>query len=428
MNSKSKLVAAVDIGSAKISTLIAQVSTDLATLDSTVSIVGVSQVPSKGVKKGQIVDIEEAVDATIQAVEAAERMAGYNLDSAYVSVGGGHIESLNSTGVVAVSDPHGEISPDDVDRVIDAAKAVSLPTSREIIHVIPRQFMVDGESGIKDPVGMSGVRLEVETHLVTASSAALKNLTKSVNEVGIQIQELVFSGLASSFSILSDTEKELGCVLVDIGGGTTSIAVFVDGALVYSATLPIGAKNVTNDLAIGLRVSLDSAEKIKLALSDKKQNKEENKSDAIDIADLGAGENKKVSKRTLIEGIIRPRLNEIFTMVRLDLEKKNLINRIPSGAIITGGGALTVAVEESAKRMLSLPVRIGTPQKVTGLIDDIMTPAFATSVGLILYGAQRGGSSSNQSNSSLPGFSKKIKLPGGSIFGKLTDAIKDLLP
>ena len=425
MNSKSKLVAAVDIGSAKIATLIAQVSTDLATLDTSVSIVGASQVPSKGVKKGQIVDIEEAVDATIQAVEAAERMAGYNLDAAFVSVGGGHIESLNSTGVVAVSDPHGEISSDDVDRVIDAAKAVSLPTSREIIHVIPRQFMVDGETGIKDPVGMSGVRLEVETHLVTASSAALKNLTKSVNEVGIQIQELVFSGLASSFSGLSDTEKELGCVLIDIGGGTTSIAVFVDGALVYSATLPIGAKNVTNDLAIGLRVSLDSAEKIKLALSDKKQNKEENKNDTIDIADLGAGENKKVSKRTLIEGIIRPRLNEIFTMVRLDIEKKNLINRIPSGAIITGGGALTVAVEESAKRMLSLPVRIGMPQKVTGLIDDIMTPAFATSVGLILYGSQRG---SFQQSSSLPGFSKKLKLPGGSIFGKLTDAIKDLLP
>ncbi|MBX4205965.1 cell division protein FtsA, partial [Candidatus Microgenomates bacterium] len=284
MNPKSKLVSAVDIGSSKITTLVAQVTTDQATLDSTVSIVGVSQVPSKGVKKGQIVNIEESVDSTINSVEAAERMAGYNLTDAYISVGGGHIESLNSTGVVAVSDPHGEISHEDVDRVIDAAKAISLPTSREIIHVIPRQFIVDGESGIKDPVGMSGVRLEVETHLVTASSAALKNLTKSVNEVGINIQELVFSGLASSFAVLSDTEKELGCVLIDIGGGTTSIAAFVDGALAYSGTLPIGAKNVTNDLAIGLRVQLDPAETIKLALSQPKS-KEDAKTDTIDIMD-----------------------------------------------------------------------------------------------------------------------------------------------
>jgi len=226
MNSKNRLVAAIDIGSYKTTTLIAQVATDLSSLENSISIVGASSMPSKGVKKGQIVDIEEAVEGAINSVEAAERMAGYNLTDAFVSVGGGHIESLNSTGVVAVSDPHGEISNEDISRVIDAAKAVSLPSSREIIHVIPRHFMVDGETGIKDPVGMSGVRLEVETHLVTASSAALKNLSKCVNEVGIQIQELVFSGLASSFAILSDTEKELGCVLIDIGGGTTAIAVF----------------------------------------------------------------------------------------------------------------------------------------------------------------------------------------------------------
>jgi cell division protein FtsA len=425
MNPKSKLISAVDIGSSKITTLVAQVTTDPATLESSVSIVGVSSVASKGVKKGQIVNIEESVDTTINSVEAAERMAGYQLSDAYISVGGGHIESLNSTGVVAVSDPHGEISPEDVDRVVDAAKAISLPTSREIIHVIPRQFIVDGESGIKDPVGMSGVRLEVETHLVTASSAALKNLTKSVNEVGINIHELVFSGLASSFAVLSDTEKELGCVLIDIGGGTTSIAAFVDGALAYSATLPIGAKNVTNDLAIGLRVQLEPAETIKLALS-QPRSKDEAKVDTIDIMDLGAGESKKVSRRTLIEGIIRPRLNEIFTMVRLDLEKKGLINRIPSGAIITGGGALTVAVEESAKRMLALPVRIGVPTGVTGLIDDIMTPAYAAGIGLILYGAQRG--VFVQPQSSLSNSFKKIKLPTKGIFGKLTETIKDLLP
>ncbi len=427
--SKNKLIAAVDIGSSKITTLIGQLVIDDVTFDSTINIVGVSTTLSKGVKKGQIVDIDDAVEATINSVEAAERMAGYNLNNAFISVGGGHIASLNSTGVVAVSDPNGEVSPQDVERVIDAAKAISHPTSREIIHVIPRQFIVDGEAGVKDPVGMSGVRLEVDTHLVTASSAALKNLAKTLSEVGIAIDEVVFSGLASSQGVLTETEKELGCVLIDIGAGTTSIAVFVDGSLSYSGSIPIGAKNVTNDLAIGLRVSLDSAEKIKLALSKKKKKEavEEKGGDMIDIGDIGAEENKKVSRRTLVDGIIRPRLNEIFTMVRLDLEKANLINRIPSGAVITGGGALTVGCLEAAKKTLSLPVRIGEPSGVAGLIDDIQSPVFANAVGLILYAAQSDAPAENSRT-----FMKKPKMPkiggSGNIMNKLTDTIKNLLP
>ena len=419
--SKARVVSAVDIGSSKIACLIAQVELDSVTYETSVNILGAASNDSRGVKRGQIVDIEAAVESTIVAVEAAERMAGYNLDRAYISVGGGHITSQNSTGVVAVSSAKGEVSEVDVERVIEAARAISIPTSREVIHVVPRMFIVDGEGGVKDPIGMSGVRLEVDTHLVTASSPALKNLTKAVSEVGVNIDGIVFNGYASSMAVLTDTERELGCLLVDVGGGSTSVAVFIDGALSYSSTIPIGSVNVTNDLAIGLRVSLDSAERIKLTLSDPKKQKEESgsgKKDQIDISELGATESKKVSRRTVVEGIIRPRLNEIFTMVKLDLEKANLVNKIPSGAVITGGGALTVGAEDAAKRMLGLPIRLGKPGGVGGLIDDIITPSFATSIGLVLYGA----------GEAEPQQTDKPSLPDLSFLTKQIKKLREKLP
>lgn len=417
---KTRIVAGIELGSSKVATVIAQVSIDKTTFEKTISIMGVASSPSRGIKKGQIVDIEEAVEATISSVEAAERMAGYNLDNAYLSLGGAHVSSQNSHGVVAVSDPDGEISDDDVERVVEAASAISLPSSRELIHVLPRDYVVDGESGVKDPAGMSGVRLEVTTHLVSASQAAVKNLRKAVNEVGVQIEELVFTGLAAGKATLTSTEKELGCVLVDIGGGTTSVAAYIDGSLAYSGVIPIGAKNVTNDLAIGLRVSLESAEKIKILLSQKVKKKKE--TDELDLKKLGVAEAKRISKKTLTEGIIRPRLNEIFTMVRIELERADVANRVPAGAIITGGGAVTVGVIDSAKRALSLPVRIGKPKGVTGLIDDIITPTFAVPVGLVIYG------SNQEPSESLTRFTKNIKLPSTGLAGKLIDTIKDLLP
>ena len=419
--SKSRIVAALDIGSTKIATLVSQVSVDPVTSEVSVNVVGAAASESRGIKKGQIVDIDEAVEATISSVEAAERMAGYNLESVFIALGGAHIHSQNSHGVVAVSDPSGEINQNDVDRAVEAASAISLPASREVIHVLPREFVVDGEAGVRDAVGMSGVRLEVDTHIVSAASAAVKNLRKAVNEVGIQIEDLVFSGLASAESVLSPTEKELGCVLVDVGGGTTSIAAYIDGALAYSGVIPVGARNVTNDLAIGLRVSLETAEKIKIALSNNKM-KDKEDGDEMDLERLGVTEIKKISKKTLLEGIIRPRLNEIFTMVKIELEREGIINRIPSGAVITGGGAETAGITDSAKRMLSLPVRIGIPKGVGGLIDDIMMPSFATSVGLLLYGARQ------IPEGNLTSFGKKIKLPSVGIFGKLIDNIKNLLP
>lgn len=419
---KSKIIASIELGSNKTATVVAQVTIEEGSYEQKLNIIGVASVPSKGIKKGQIVNIEEAVESTISSIEAAERMAGHNLDSAFVSLGGAHIHSQNSHGVVAVSGPTGEIVGSDIDRVIEAASAISLPASREIVHVLPREFVVDGESGVKDPVGMSGVRLEVETHVVTASNAAVKNLSKTLSEAGIKIEDMVFSGLASSYAVLTETEKELGCVLIDIGAGTTSVVAYVDGSLAYSGVIPVGAKNVTNDIAIGLRVSLDTAEKIKLSLSSQKKQDKEVK-DELDLSSLGISEVSKVSKKTLIDGIIRPRLNEIFTMVRLELEKEKIINRIPSGAVVTGGGSRTVGVTDSAKRMLAVPVRIGIPTGVSGLIDDVMDPSFSVPLGLLLYGAKQ--ESDEPTGIKFP---IKLSLPGKGFLHKIIESVKDLLP
>lgn len=418
---KPKIIAGIELGSSKVATLIAQAAVDQITYETSINIIGASSAVSQGIKKGQIVDIEAATESIISSVEAAERMAGYSLEEAYVATGGGNIRSQNSHGVVAVSGTDGEISQNDVDRVIEAASAVSLPTSREVLHVIPREFVVDGEPGVKDPVGMSGVRLEVDTHIVTGAATSIKNVQKAIQEVGVNIRDLVFTGLASGEAVLSPTEKELGCVLIDIGGGTTSIAAYTEGSLCYSGVIPIGSKNVTNDLAIGLRVSLETAEKIKVALS---QTKKKDESDEVDLEALGVTEIRKISKKTLLEGIVRPRLNEIFSMVRIELEKEGLSAKIPSGAIITGGGADTAGAIDSAKRMLLLPVRLGIPKGVGGLIDDIINPAFSTCVGLLVYGSKQ-----IVTDKSLTSFSKKMKLPKvDGIFGKIVSSIRDLLP
>ncbi len=417
---RTKIIAGIELGSSKTVTVVAQVTTD-ESYNETINIIGVSQVVSKGIKKGQIVNIEESVESAIASIEGAERMAGHNIDSSFVSLGGAHITSQNSHGVVAVSGPNGEIVISDVDRVIEAASAISLPTSREIVHVLPREFIVDGETGVKDPIGMSGVRLEVETHVVTASSAAVKNLSKTLGEAGVRINDMVFAGLASAYSVLTETEKELGCVLIDIGAGTTSVVAYVDGSLAYSGVIPVGAKNVTNDIAIGLRVSLDSAEKIKLSLSNSKTVKDQK--DELDLTALGISEVSKVSRKTLVEGIIRPRLNEIFTMVRLELEKEKIINRIPSGAIVTGGGAKTIAAVESAKRMLGVPVRIGIPSGVSGLIDDVIDPTYSAPIGLLLYGARQ----EIQETGGLK-FPMKLNFSGNGFFKKIIESVKDLLP
>lgn len=423
----SQIVVGVDIGSSKVAALIGKVE------EETLNILGVSEVVSKGIRKGQIVDIEEAAGVINAVLDQAERMAGYSISHVFVSISGVHIESKNSKGIVAISEPQGEISEPDVNRVLEAAGAVSLPSTVTIIHILPKTFTVDGESGIKDPIGMTGVRLEVDTHIITANTTSVRNTERVLSqEAGVGISALVFSGFASSLAVLTDTEKELGVILVDIGAGITNICIFADGALSYSAVIPIGARHITNDLAIGLRISLESAEKIKLYLSEKYSKKmraaeDFDSGDEIDLAELNLPEEvRKVSKKTLVDGIMKPRLNELFTLIGMELKKSGFATQTPAGLVITGGGARTVGAEESAKRMLSMPVRVGTPVNITGLIDDVENPSYATAVGLLMYGrnfrtVERGGMFEGLFNM-VPGGK------GGSMSGKVKKLLKNFIP
>lgn len=427
-------ISGIDVGTSKTTTVIATISEE-----GDAQVIGVSTQPSKGLRKGQVVNIEEATAAISQSLEAAERMAGTSVGRAFISVGGNHIASQNSHGVVAVAEPEKEITDQDVRRVIEAAKAVSLPSSREILHVLPRGYIVDSQDGIVDPVGMTGVRLEVDTHLVTGGATAMRNLRKCVEELGVEVSGMVFGGLASAQSSLSETEKELGVVLVDIGGGTTDVAVFVEGALSYSSVIPIGAINITKDLAAGLRISLESSEKVKLmlgvlpkvpALSNEEERSKSNKSDKsdeLDVSALGLPEElRTLSRKTLVEGIIKPRLNEIFTMVALELKRSGFGGMTPSGVVITGGGALTVGAVESARRNLAMPVHIGMPGHVSGLIDEITGPAYTASVGLLLHGAKMEGSTSGPLFGGFGKIGEKVQIKG--IAGKLVDLVKSFMP
>lgn len=427
---RDSVFAAIDIGTSKITTLIAAYSFEKKTPE----IIGVSTINSKGLRKSQIVDIEEVVGVLTESVDAAERMAGLAISQATLSIGGVNIASQNSKGVVAVSQPEVEISENDVDRVLEAARAISLPSSREIIHVIPKTFIVDSQPGIKDPIGMSGVRLEAEAHIITAPTTAIRNLVKCVNEIGIDVTSLVYSGLASAQTVLTETEKELGVCLIDIGGGTTDVCVYTEDALTHSFVLPIGANNITNDLAIGLRVSLESAEKIKKFLGEKEnkptfpyEEKEKN-IDEVNLTKLGITEEiGSVSKKTLIEGIIRPRVHEIFNMIGLRLKEANLINTTPAGIVLTGGGAKTVNMVEFCRRSLSMPARIAQPQGNLGLSNEVESPEFSNAVGLILF-ASKNASSSNRlsSTSKISNLFNKIPLKG--LGSKSLNFIKSFLP
>lgn len=420
-----QLITAIDIGSSKIATIVGIESKE----DDELRIIGFNSTPSRGVKKGLVVDIDKVTESVEESIEKAERMAGQKIHSALVSVGGPHISSLNSRGVVAVADTRGEIADTDINRVVEAARAISLSTTRQIIEVSPRDFVVDGQEGIKNPIGMSGVRLEVETHIITASHTNLKNIDRCMENIGVANEGFIFSGLASSEAVLTDTEKELGVVCVDIGGGKTDIALHSDGSLSYSSSIPIGAKHITNDIAVGLRVSLDSAEKIKLFLSkkmDHRLDKSKRKIEEINLHELALPEQvEKYDLKVLIDGIIGPRLEELFRMISDEIVKSNLIEHIPSGLVITGGGALTVGILEMGKKVIGLPIRIGVPGRVTGLVDEIIDPQFSSTVGLILYGRKN----IINKEEGFKNFNKILKdfSLGGSM-GKVKDFFKQFIP
>ncbi|PIQ72386.1 cell division protein FtsA [Candidatus Roizmanbacteria bacterium CG11_big_fil_rev_8_21_14_0_20_35_14] len=416
------LICGIDIGSSKIATIAGMKSEETGEL----KIIGFNATVARGIRKGLIVDIKEVTEVVEESVEKAERMSGHKINNAFVSVGGPHISSLNSHGIVAVANPQGEISEEDVARVLEAARAISLSSTRQIIEVIPRDYIVDGQPGIKSPIGMSGVRLEVETHIITASSTNLKNIDRVLDDLGIENQGFVFSGLSSAEAVLTNTEKELGVVLVDIGGGKIDIAIFVDGSLSYSSSIPIGARHITNDIAVGLRVSLDSAEKIKLYLS-KNLDANKKKPPQINLNELNLEENvTEVSLKTLVDGIIAPRLEEIFKLIFEEIEKSEFGQQVPSGLVITGGGALTVGMLESGKRVVGLPIRIGVPDKVTGLIDETSDPQYSSTQGLLLYGLKNIMTNTGDGFKNFGRILKDFKL--GNSLGNLKNFFKQFIP
>ncbi|PIP62712.1 cell division protein FtsA [Candidatus Roizmanbacteria bacterium CG22_combo_CG10-13_8_21_14_all_35_9] len=417
------LICGIDIGSSKIATIVAVCPQET----KEAKVIGFNTTPSQGVRKGLIIDINEVASVVEESVDKAERMAGHKINSAYVSVGGPHISSLNSRGIVAVANPQAEISEDDVSRVIEAARAISLSSTRQIIEVIPRDYIVDGQAGIKNAVGMTGVRLEVETHIITASQTNLKNIERVFDDLGITNQGFVFSAMSAAEAVLTNTEKELGVVLVDIGGGKIDLCLFVDGALSYSSSIPIGARHITNDIAVGLRVSLDSAEKIKLHLSESlNEDSKKKKLTELNLHDLNLAENlTEVSLKTLVDGIIAPRLEEIFKFIFDEIEKSGFSQQIPAGLVITGGGALTAGMLETGKKVVGLSIRLGIPDKVTGLVEEIIDPSFAATSGLILYGT----TNIMKNEFGLKNFGRIWKdfSFGGSV-GKLKDFFKQFIP
>jgi cell division protein FtsA len=436
----NRIITALDIGSTKISTVIASLEESRPP-----SIIGVATYPSQGLKKGVIVNIDSAINSIAGSLEAAERMAGLTVSSAYISINGNHITSTNNKGVVAVAQD--EIMPEDVFRAIESARTVSIPPSREILHVIPREFIVDSQGDIKDPIGMSGMRLEVDAHIISATSSALHNLVKCVQQLGLKIDDIVFSGWASASNVLTPTEKELGVLLLDIGGGTTTITTFVEDSITYSASIPLGGANVTSDLAIGLRVSLEDAERIKLnaeelmksvpseivseatkkrksILGQPQEDNEQPKKltkDFIDVSSLEIEGIKTVSKK-LFNEIIEARLSEIFDIVAKQIEQSGQESRLPAGVVITGGSSLIPGITNIAKKVFGVPARVGYPKGTEGLIDEISTPAYSVAQGLIVYGAQDEGFTQTRNQISLKN-SNQI-----GVFTKVKNFMKNLLP
>jgi cell division protein FtsA len=355
-----------------------------------INIIGAASVPANGLRKGVIVDIDEAVSSISAVLEKVERMTGVPVAHANVSVGGNHIACMDSKGVIAVSRADGEISENDVIRVIDASQAVSIPPNREVIHVIPKTFTLDGQSGIKDPIGMTGIRLEVETIIIHGALPFLKNLNKAITQAGLEVDQLVMSPLAAAQSVLNKRQKELGVALIDLGAGTTSLCVYEENNLIHTAIIPIGSMHITNDIAIGLRCTIDTAEKVKTlygqaspALVDKLAE--------IDMSKIDPEEDARISQQLVAE-MIEARLEEIFDRITAELKRIDRDGKLPAGIVLTGGGAALPGTVEFAKHYLRLPVSIGVPSETDTIIDQVVDPSFATVVGLSLWGSNFTGS------------------------------------
>ncbi len=377
---KNNYIVGLDIGTKKIAAIIGEI-----TRENKVEIIGIGTTESRGLRKGVVVNLDSTVDAIKKAQEEAELMAGVEIDSAFVGISGAHIKSFNSRGVIAVSGKNREISHEDIKRVIEQSKALSIPPDREIIHIIPQEYVVDDQDGIKDPLGMSGIKLEVNVHIVTSATTSVQNLRTCVGRAGIEIEEIVLNQIASSASTLTHDEMELGVGMIDIGGGTTEVAIFERGSLWYTSIIPIGGDNFTNDIAVGLRTPIPDAEKIKKKFGCASSPLLDEQ-DTIEVPTVGRGKKARVLSRQLLADIIQPRAEEIFRLVDNDIKRMGYEKSLNSGIVLTGGTALLEGLEEVAEEIFDLPVRRGDPTGVGGLMDRVSTPDYATSVGLILSG------------------------------------------
>ncbi len=376
----SNMIVGLDIGTTKICCIIGEIN-DQGGLD----VIGIGTHPSKGLRKGVVINIESTVESIKNATEEAELMSGFEIDSVYVGIAGGHIKGFNSHGVIAVKNK--EIREADINRVIDAAKAVAIPMDREVIHVIPQEYIVDDQDGIKTPLGMSGVRLEAKVHIVTGAVTSAQNIVKSVTRAGLRVNDIVLEQFASSKSVLSSDEKELGVAMIDIGGGTSDLAIFFQEAIKHTSVLAIGGNHITNDIAIGLRTPTSEAERIKkeygCALTSLINEKE-----TIEVPSVGDRENRILSRHLLSE-IIEPRLDELFTMIKMEIARSGHQDLITSGIVLTGGSAIMAGMEEIAEKVFELPVRKGIPKSIGGLVDVVNSPMYATAVGLLFYGMEK---------------------------------------
>lgn len=413
-----RTIVGIDIGTTKVCTIVAQLSDS-----GRLNILGVGVTPSKGLDKGIVVNIDNAVSAIETSIEKAERLTGYRIGTAFVGVSGRHISSLNSRGVVAVQRPDQEITRSDIARAVEAAQAVAIPTQREIIHVIPRAYILDGYEGIRDPIGMSGSRLEVETHIVTGEVMAIQNLIRSVQRSGIGIDELVLQPLASGEAVLSAEDKDRGVVLVDIGGGTSDVAIFVQGGVWHTSVISLGGHHFTNDITYVLHTPPNTAEYLKLrygsAIADEEGDEYDDERE-IEIDILNANEKQKIN-RTLLNQILQARAEELVELIYQEIRRSGYEGRLPAGVVLTGGGAQLARLDELMRDMLGLPVRIGLPVDLVGLTDALESPSFATCVGLLRWGMRNG--------SALSPSQRSTDVSGkGSTYERLMNWLKEFLP
>jgi cell division protein FtsA len=401
MQGRGNLIVGLDIGTTKICCVVGEMS------QGDVNIIGIGTHPSIGLRKGVVVNIESTVDSIKKAVEEAELMAGCEISSVYTGIAGGHITGFNSRGIVAIKGP--EIIEADVERVIDAARAVAIPMDREVIHVLPQEYIVDEQAGIQNPVGMAGVRLEAKIHIVTGAVTSAHNIVKCCNRSGLDVCDIVLESLASGEAVLTDEEKELGTALLDLGGGTTDLAIFSDKNIRHTFVLALGGNNLTNDIAIGLRAPHAEAEKIKTrygtCLSSSVSADE-----MIEVPGMGGREARKLPRQILGE-ILEPRMEEIFTLAKREVYRAGLENSFPSGLVLTGGTSMLEGTTEIAESVFNLQTRLGKPQGITGLVDVVNNPMYATGVGLVLYGAK------NQAE-------KKFRIRDANIFNRIMTQMK----